>query len=95
MCLYTLADGIAPDAMQVSMQKCKLHTHTTPAGHWDGCNGIIWYASAMSLVAASDPGGRFVIRLYTMEKFPHIVGKFWASMLEFTDGFGWMMLGDW
>jgi len=95
MCPYTPADGIAPNTMQVSMQKCVLDTRTTPAGHWDGCNGIVQYASATSLVAASDPGGRFAIKLYTIKNFPHVVGKLWASMFELMDGFGWMTLGEW
>jgi hypothetical protein len=41
----------------------------------------------MSLVAASEPGGRCAISWYTTENFPQVVGKLFASMREFTDGF--------
>jgi hypothetical protein len=53
----------APNAVHVSMQNCVSETRITPAGHWDRCSGIVQYASATSLIAASEPGGRCAIRL--------------------------------
>ena len=71
------------------MQPIVSDIFTTPAGHWDGWRGMVRYASATSRVAASEPGGRWAMRSYINENFPHVVGKSSAVMLWLID-----MLGD-
>jgi hypothetical protein len=49
---------------------------------------MVLYASATSLVAASDPGGRRAMRSATILKVPHVVGNFSVEMKELMEGEG-------
>jgi hypothetical protein len=60
----------------------------TAAGHWDGCKGMVLYASAASLVVASEPGGRRAMRSAMISKVPHMVGNFSVEMKKLMEGEG-------
>jgi len=47
----------------------------------------------MSHIAASDPGGSLAARRYTVENFPHVVGKLSALSAELIDGEGLVEFG--
>ena len=47
----------------------------------------------MSRVAALDPGGSLTTRRYTVENFPHVVGKLSALSAELIDGEGLVEFG--
>ena len=80
------AEGVAPKAVQVSIQPWVWEMHTTAAGHWDGWRGMVQYASAMSHIATSDPGGRQKARRYTIKNLPHVAGKLCGLICELIEG---------
>jgi hypothetical protein len=49
---------------------------------------MVLYASATSLVAASEPGERCAMRSTMILNVPHVVGKFPAEMKELMEGEG-------
>lgn len=71
---YMPAEGASPKDRQMSMLKASLPTLTTVPFHWEWWSGMVRYASASSLVAASDPGGSQEILRAMVEKVPQVQG---------------------
>ena len=74
--------------MHVSMHAEVLDMRTTATGHCDSCNGIVWYASAMSQVAACNPGGRYTTSKKMVENLPHMHGSKLVVVALLMDRFG-------
>lgn len=79
------ADGDTLKQVDVSMVNLSSPSHTTAAGHCDGCSGIVRYASATSCMAACAYGGRWCMSNNISEKVPHEVGKSLALIDELME----------
>lgn len=79
---YIPANGTDLKHRAVSMAKVSFSKWTTIEGYWEWWSRIVWYASAMSLVASWEPGGSWWISKETTEKVLQVVGK----ESESTDG---------